>query len=80
LSDLDKKALLSRSNRPHLLDRFLSGVKLQQSALFIGGEFDIAVAMNRDLINQLETTRPSLKKAVLLPNTGHWMQTELVAT
>ncbi|MBD2067057.1 alpha/beta hydrolase [Leptolyngbya sp. FACHB-671] len=58
------------------LTSFLSGAKLQQPALFIGGEFDTAVMMNQDLINQLETTMPNLRKQVLLPNTGHWIQQE----
>ncbi len=58
------------------LTSFLSGAKLQQPALFIGGEFDAAVMMNQDLINQLETTMPNLRKQVLLPNTGHWIQQE----
>ncbi|GAP99910.1 alpha/beta fold hydrolase [Leptolyngbya sp. NIES-2104] len=58
------------------LTAFLSAAKLQQPALFIGGEFDIAAAMNQDLINQLETTMPNLRKAVMLPKTGHWIQQE----
>jgi pimeloyl-ACP methyl ester carboxylesterase len=32
--------------------------------------------MNRDIINQLEVTMPNLRKQVLLPNTGHWIQQE----
>jgi pimeloyl-ACP methyl ester carboxylesterase len=32
--------------------------------------------MNRDLINQLENTMPNLRKQVLLPNAGHWIQQE----
>jgi pimeloyl-ACP methyl ester carboxylesterase len=63
-------------DRDWQLTRFLSGAKLQQPALFIGGEFDIAVMMNRDIINQLEATMPNLRKQVLLPNTGHWIQQE----
>ncbi|WP_017747143.1 hypothetical protein [Scytonema hofmannii] len=58
------------------LTTFLSGAKLQQPALFIGGEFDTAVMLNRDIINQLEEIVPNLKKKVLLPNTGHWIQQE----
>lgn len=58
------------------LTSFLNGAKLQQPALFIGGEFDAAVMMNQDLINQLETTMPNLRKQVLLPNAGHWIQQE----
>jgi pimeloyl-ACP methyl ester carboxylesterase len=63
-------------DRDWQLTRFLSDAKLQQPALFIGGEFDVAVAMNQDLINQLKTTMPNLRKQVLLPNTGHWIQQE----
>lgn len=63
-------------DRDWQLTSFLSGAKLQQPALFIGGEFDIALMMNRDIINQLETTMPNLKNQVLLPNTGHWIQQE----
>ena len=63
-------------DRDWQLTPFLSGAKLQQPALFIGGEFDVAVMMNRDIINQLETTTPNLRKQVLLPNTGHWIQQE----
>jgi pimeloyl-ACP methyl ester carboxylesterase len=63
-------------DRDWQLTSFLSGAKLQQPALFIGGEFDIAVMMNRDIINQLETTMPNLKNQVLLPNIGHWIQQE----
>lgn len=63
-------------DRDWQLTPFLSGAKLQQPALFIGGEFDIAVAMNQDIISQLETTMPNLRKQVLLPKTGHWIQQE----
>jgi pimeloyl-ACP methyl ester carboxylesterase len=58
------------------LTTFLSGAKLQQPALFIGGELDTAVMLNRDIINQLEEIVPNLTKKVLLPNTGHWIQQE----
>lgn len=63
-------------DRDWQLTSFLSGAKLQQPALFIGREFDIAVMMNRDIINQLETTMPNLRKQILLPNTAHWIQQE----
>jgi len=58
------------------LTRFLSGAKIQQPALFIGGEFDAIVSRNQDLFNNLEKTMPNLRKKVLLPNTGHWIQQE----
>jgi pimeloyl-ACP methyl ester carboxylesterase len=63
-------------DRDWQLTSFLSGAKLAQPALFIGGEFDIATTMNREIINRLEITMPNLKKQVLLPNTGHWVQQE----
>ncbi|MCC5664253.1 alpha/beta hydrolase [Nostoc sp. CHAB 5784] len=58
------------------LTRFLSGAKLQQPALFVGGEFDAVVTRNRELVNNLEKTVPNLRKKVLLPNAGHWIQQE----
>ncbi|MDZ7951464.1 alpha/beta hydrolase [Nostoc sp. DedQUE09] len=58
------------------LTRFLSGAKLQQPALFIGGEFDAVVTRNRELVNNLEKTVPNLRKKLLLPNAGHWIQQE----
>lgn len=63
-------------DRDQELTRFLSGAKLQQPALFVGGELDAIVTRNRDLINNLENTMPNLRKKVLLPNTGHWIQQE----
>ncbi|BDA69354.1 epoxide hydrolase [Rivularia sp. IAM M-261] len=55
---------------------FLSGAKLHQPALFIGGEVDPTITLNRDVINIMETTVPNLKNKVLLPNAGHWIQQE----
>jgi pimeloyl-ACP methyl ester carboxylesterase len=63
-------------DRDWQLTSFLSGAKLQQPALFIGGELDAANTLNQDIIDQLEKTMPNLKKKVLLPNTGHWLQQE----
>lgn len=63
-------------DRDWQLMSFLSGAKLQQPALFIGGELDVANTLNQDIIDQLEKTMPNLRKKVLLPNTGHWVQQE----
>jgi pimeloyl-ACP methyl ester carboxylesterase len=63
-------------DRDWQLTSFLSGAKLQQPALFIGGEFDVALMLNQDIVNQLEATMPNLRKQVLLPKTGHWTQQE----
>jgi pimeloyl-ACP methyl ester carboxylesterase len=58
------------------LTPFLNGAKLRQPALFIAGEFDAVVAMNRKAFNTMEMTMPRLGKKVLLPGAGHWIQQE----
>jgi pimeloyl-ACP methyl ester carboxylesterase len=58
------------------LTPFLSGAKLRQPALFVGGEFDPVIAINRNLFNAMEKTVPDLRKKVLLPSAGHWIQQE----
>lgn len=55
---------------------FLSAAKLNQPTLFIGGELDPIIAINRDVFNAMNTTVPNLIKKVLLPNAGHWIQQE----
>jgi pimeloyl-ACP methyl ester carboxylesterase len=58
------------------LTPFLNGAKLRQPALFIAGEFDAVIAMNRKAFNTMEKTVPALKKKVLVPSAGHWIQQE----
>jgi pimeloyl-ACP methyl ester carboxylesterase len=58
------------------LTAFLSGAKLRQPALFVAGEEDGVIAMNRDAFEAMEETVPSLRKKVLLPGAGHWIQQE----
>jgi pimeloyl-ACP methyl ester carboxylesterase len=58
------------------LTPFLNDVKLRQPALFIAGEFDPVVAMNRKAFDTLEKAMPDLRKKVLLPGAGHWIQQE----
>mgnify|MGYP001585241118 CR=1 FL=1 len=58
------------------LTPFLNGAKLRQPALFIAGEFDGVVAMNRKAFNTMEITIPALRKKVLVPGAGHWIQQE----
>jgi pimeloyl-ACP methyl ester carboxylesterase len=58
------------------LTPFLNGAKLLQTALFIAGEFDAVVAMNRKAFNTMEKTMPALRKKVLLPGAGHWIHQE----
>ena len=54
----------------------LRGAKLRQPALFITGEHDTLIPLNRPAIGTLEDAMPNLKKKVVLPGTGHWIQQE----
>ena len=58
------------------LTPFLNGAKLCLPALFAAGEFDPVIAMNRKAFNMMEISVPQLKKKVLLPGAGHWIQQE----
>jgi pimeloyl-ACP methyl ester carboxylesterase len=55
---------------------FLSGAKVRQPSLFIAGELDAVIAMYRPAFEGLEQTMPGLRKKVLLPGAGHWVQQE----
>jgi pimeloyl-ACP methyl ester carboxylesterase len=54
----------------------LSGARLRQPALFIAGEVDPVIAMYRAAFETMEQTVPGLRKKVLLPGAGHWIQQE----
>jgi pimeloyl-ACP methyl ester carboxylesterase len=58
------------------LTPFLSGVKLRLPALFVAGEFDPVISINRKAFNTVEKAMPDLRKKVLLPGAGHWIQQE----
>jgi pimeloyl-ACP methyl ester carboxylesterase len=55
---------------------FLSGAKLHQPTLFVAGEVDAVIAMRRAAFDRLEETVPNLKRKILLPGAGHWVQQE----
>lgn len=55
---------------------FLSGAKLHQPALFVGGEADAFIARRRAAFDALEESVPNLQKKVLLAGAGHWIQQE----
>jgi pimeloyl-ACP methyl ester carboxylesterase len=55
---------------------FLTGAKLYQPALFIAGEMDVGIAMYRRAFETLERGMPALRKKVVLPGAGHWIQQE----
>jgi pimeloyl-ACP methyl ester carboxylesterase len=58
------------------LTPFLAGAKLRQPALFVAGEHDAVIEMYRPAYDFLEQTVPNLRKKVLLPGAGHWIQQE----
>jgi pimeloyl-ACP methyl ester carboxylesterase len=55
---------------------FLSGSLLRQPTLFVAGENDAVIAMMRPVYEALGKTVPNLRKRVLIPGAGHWIQQE----
>jgi pimeloyl-ACP methyl ester carboxylesterase len=55
---------------------FLSGANLQQPSILIAGEHDCVIEMYRGAYDVAEHTMPKLRKKVLLPGVGHWIQQE----
>jgi len=58
------------------LTPFLSGAKIHQPSLFIAGEWDGVIVMNRRAFDQLEKNMPNLKQKIVIPGAGHWVQQE----
>jgi pimeloyl-ACP methyl ester carboxylesterase len=58
------------------LTPFLSRARLTQPALFIAGEADPVITMYRGAFEAMEQTVPQLRRKVLLPGAGHWIQQE----
>jgi pimeloyl-ACP methyl ester carboxylesterase len=58
------------------LTPFLSEAKLHQPVLFIAGDLDPVIAMRRASFDAMDQTVPGLRKKVLLPGAGHWIQQE----
>jgi pimeloyl-ACP methyl ester carboxylesterase len=50
------------------------GLKVQQPALFIAGAEDGVIKFSAKALEQLPTTVPGLKKSLILPDSGHWIQ------
>jgi pimeloyl-ACP methyl ester carboxylesterase len=59
-----------------LATQILSGAKIRQPSLFIAGEFDGVITMFRQGFDSLEETMSGLRKKVLVPGGGHWIQQE----
>jgi pimeloyl-ACP methyl ester carboxylesterase len=55
---------------------FLSEAKILQPTLFIAGENDATVDMNRSAFDNMEKSVLQLKKKIMMPGTGHWIQQE----
>ncbi len=58
------------------LTAFSSGASIRQPSLFIAGELDPVITMYRHAFDSLEETMPALRKKVLVPGAGHWIQQE----
>jgi pimeloyl-ACP methyl ester carboxylesterase len=58
------------------LTPFLSGAKIRQPSMFIAGAEDSVVTMMGPAIEDQEATMTNLKKKVLIPGAGHWVQQE----
>jgi pimeloyl-ACP methyl ester carboxylesterase len=55
---------------------FLAGAKIRQPLLFAAGEEDAVIQMYRFAYDALEANAANLRKKVLIPGAGHWVQQE----
>ena len=56
--------------------RGFQGRRIEQPALFIGGERDRVLVMFGDLLPAMRAALPDLQGLHLLPGCGHWTQQE----
>lgn len=54
----------------------LKNALVRQPSLFLAGDQDGVIDMYREAYNSLETSMPNLRKKVLIPGSGHWVQQE----
>lgn len=64
------------SDRLWELTPCLSGATRRQPALLIAGACDPVITMDREVFEAMDQTVPRLRKKVLLPGAGHWIQQE----
>lgn len=64
------------ADRSWELTAFLRGAVVRQPSLFVAGAEDLGVAILRQGWEQLESAMPGLRRKVLLPDAGHWVQQE----
>jgi pimeloyl-ACP methyl ester carboxylesterase len=55
---------------------FLEGAKLRQQALYIGGERDGVLRLYNSQVKSLEQNVPNLKRKIIVPHVGHWINQE----
>ena len=55
---------------------FLDGAKILQPSLFLAGEHDMVINMQRGSYDSLKVNMPNLTQNVLIPGAGHWVQQE----
>lgn len=58
------------------LTRFLCGARIHQPSLFVVGALDVTMAMYYPQYEALGETMPGLRKSVVMPGVGHWIQQE----
>lgn len=58
------------------LTPFLDGAKIHQPTLYVSGDRDVVLDMAPDAVRDLEANVPNLKKKILIPGAGHWIQQE----
>jgi pimeloyl-ACP methyl ester carboxylesterase len=58
------------------LTPFLSRAKLHQPSMFAAGEFDASVTMYRAAFDAMDVMMTGLRRKVLIPGAGHWIQQE----
>lgn len=61
------------------LMKAFDGAAITQPTLFVAGEQDPVLRSTRANFDRLATTVPGLKRTVILPNCGHWVQQECPA-
>lgn len=64
------------ADRSWELTGFLRGALVRQPSLFVAGADDLGVAILRAGWESLEAAMPGLRKKVLVPGAGHWVQQE----
>lgn len=58
------------------LTYFLNGARITQPTLFAAGEQDGVISISRGAYDKMEDSVPDLRKKVLIPGAGHWVQQE----